>query len=722
MNRRLLLLAVTVGALALAPTATAADPDPIEGTLFSRVVATFDPPLPASVSIDWDDGTTTTGGPVKLPSGKGEVTASHTYAKQGTYSVKVTDKADASNSQRTSITVTDAPIAVTGTTFPVGSAAGGVIVARIVDSNPLGVPGSLKATIDWGDGTTGDGTITAVAGQPATFEVRGAHAYPDGATYLAGVRVSSSDGGTAKGDAQSTADGAPEPDVPDKGRILDLGRGFGPSLAVDPAGTAHVVFATPAPGRTGDAVVYCALPRGAKGCSLRRRFLVDALAPPVILRSRTGTLYIVVSYNGVAQIGGGTLLMTSGDGGATWGYTFYPVNTGVFQGRIIDATLSQNQRFLYALFGDFVPGDKAQVLATIPLDRAGLTSDINPGRTQPLTGTATIDIPRIPYSVRSVGVLPDGRVAIIGYDSSAPRKTVPRAAVRLIADADGNPLTAPWAPARGGLLFRLAGSPRAAAVLGAPDCGKPLEISNLRGSRLGAPRPLGLATWNSCGDNDLFADSAGGRHVVWLSDSDGCQGTGPHEGDRDCIIYRRASPGGDFGPKTTIANPKFATSFRVAAAPDGVGWIAWRDFSGADRADRVLISPTFTASEAVVGAHRIALKFTPSAECAKRDPVTAAVTVSGPAAGRPRVQRVTWSTTKGMLPRRRVDAGSPFTVRLTVDRREFSGLGSTGSIIFTMTVRAKVRYSIGRSARSATLTQPLSFYCGVRFDSVTRGR
>ena len=84
-----------------------------------------------------------------------------------------------------------------------------------------------------------------------------------------------------------------------------MGRGDEPSLAVDGEGTAYVTWATPAPGRTGDAVVYREIPRGAKACKVKRTSLVDALNAPVILRDRTGVLYIVISYNGVAQIGGG---------------------------------------------------------------------------------------------------------------------------------------------------------------------------------------------------------------------------------------------------------------------------------------------------------------------------------------------------------------------------------------------------------------------------------
>ena len=324
--------------------------------------------------------------------------------------------------------------------------------------------------------------------------------------------------------------------------------------------------------------------------------------------------------------------------------------------------------------------------------------------------------------MRSVGVLPDGRVALAGYDSDQARgKRAPRAAIRVIADGDGNPITTPWTPIRGGIVFTLAGSPRGAAVLTSPSCNKGVEVSTLRGLRLGAPRPLGSEGFLGCGPNDqqdLFIDSAGGRHAVWLSDKDGCQGTGPHEEDRTCIIYRRARPGGDFGAKTTIATPRIASAVRVGAAPDGEGWVTWRELPGGDAGARVKITPTFTSSEKELGKHRISLTFSPGSECAKRDPITVGVRVSGPQDGRPSVQRVTWSTTAGLLPRRRTDSSSPFSVRLTVDRREFDGLSSTGTIVFSMTARAAVRYRSGGRPHTANLSQTLSFYCGIPFSRV----
>ncbi len=707
MRCRLLAVACAAVTLALAGSAGAQTPAPVEGTPFTGVVATFDAPPPGQVTIDWGDGATQPAAVTKNAAGKGEVTATHTYARRGSYTVQVTDKADPNTVQRLFLTVADAPITADGTTFKAAAAPGGVLLATITDANPLGTPDDLLAEVDWGDGTTGPATITAVPGQPGRYEVRAAHTYPDPSSYLAGVDITSTAGGDAKAQAQATADGAPEPAAPATGRVLDFGPGSGPSIAVEDDGTADIVWAVPAPGRTGDSVVFCRLPRGAKGCSLRRRLVVDALTAPVILRDRNGVLRIVISYNGTRQLGGGTMVASSPDDGATWDYSFTRVNTGIFQGRIIDAALSQDGRILFALFGDFLPGDKAQVFAEIGLDRPVLNRVDDPG------GAV--------YSARTVAVLPDGRAVLAGSDSEAKKGTTARAAIRVMANADGTPVDAPWSPIRGGPVFELAANLRGASLLGSPGCDKGIDVAPVRGLRAGTPRPLASDGAVACDFQEtqsLSYDAAGGRHVAFLSDKDGCQGSGPYAEDRTCIIYRRARPGGDFGPKTTIAAVKPVFSLQAAAGRDGKGWVVWQELLADGR--HVRVTPTFTDAEAELAAdHRVALTIKPNAECAKRGPVTLAAQVVGPVAGRPRITGVTWSTTSGLLPRRQVDARAPFQTRVTLDRRPARGLSSTGIIVWTATVKARVRTRLGTKAtKVSTVRQTLSFFCGVPFSRV----
>lgn len=708
--------ALLLGLLGAAPARAV---DLVEGAPFTGVIATFTgASIPTQVTIDWGDGSPVQPSAVALqPDKSGTVTSTHTYAKLGSVSVQVTDKSNPDVYERTTFTVKDAPVTGQGTTFKTAAAAGGVVVASFTDANTLGTAADFKVSIDWGDGTTTDGALAPRAGQPGQYDVTGAHAYPDGASYIVGISVKSTDGGDADITVQSTADGLPEASPPATGKILNFGRGSGPSMEVDEQGTANLVYGVPAPGRTGDDVVYCKLPRGAKGCAVKRTFRVDALTAPKILRDRNGTMRIVVSYNGVRQIGGGTLVISSSDAGATWDYAFFRVNTGLFQGSIIDAALSLDGRVLYALFGDFVPGDRSQTFAAIGLDRPILRPEANPG-----------DVNGVPtYSARSVAVLPDGRAVVAGYDSAQLGKgQTPRAALRVVADADGNPVGAPWTPIRGGEVLKLAGNLRGTSLLGTPACDKGIEISSLRGLSLSAPRPLGADRSMACNAGpaaDLTFDASGGRHMVYLSDLDGCQGKGPHTSAGTCIIYRRARNGADFGPKTTIETLDLvsARGLSVGAGADGDGWVAWQslDETKTSTVESVRVTPTTTSSEQQVSpTHVVALALKPSAECSKSGAVTLSVQATGPKQGLPKISSVGWSSSQGLLPRKKADASAPFSTRFSVDRRGFRGLSSTGVIVFSMTVKARVKYRAGGKAGTANLSQVVSFFCGQKFSRV----
>jgi hypothetical protein len=76
---------------------------------------------------------------------------------------------------------------------PAGSAVGGT-VATITDPNTSATPGAYSATINWGDGSSSAGTISAGNG---TFNVTGSHAYAAGGTYPIGVTITSV--GTSQG-------------------------------------------------------------------------------------------------------------------------------------------------------------------------------------------------------------------------------------------------------------------------------------------------------------------------------------------------------------------------------------------------------------------------------------------------------------------------------------------------------------------------------------------
>jgi hypothetical protein len=178
-------------ALWLAPVAhaavfpSAADVSTVEGSLFNGTVATFttndsNPSIgDYSASIDWGDGTISAASSIAATAGGYAITGSHTYTEEGAYlmSIVVSDFADSSQASTPNAAyVRDAPLAAHGIYF--GSSAGVLFsgkVAGFTDTNAYAFVSDFSATIDWGDGTTSSGVITApVSGG---YNVSGNHTY-----------------------------------------------------------------------------------------------------------------------------------------------------------------------------------------------------------------------------------------------------------------------------------------------------------------------------------------------------------------------------------------------------------------------------------------------------------------------------------------------------------------------------------------------------------------
>ncbi|HEY1591106.1 MAG TPA: hypothetical protein VGF81_04890 [Solirubrobacteraceae bacterium] len=191
-----------------------------EGQAFSGNVATFtDPDTSATASeysatIDWGDGTTSTG-TISGSGGSFTVAGSHTYAEEGSYTIKttITDVDFASNTATASSTATvaDAALHATGTTITrVQGAVEGhsmtPVVATFTDADPAGTVSDYTATINWGDGSTTAGKIAASG---KAFSVSGPHDYAEEGTYK--VTVTIKDVGGATTSATSTVNVADAP-------------------------------------------------------------------------------------------------------------------------------------------------------------------------------------------------------------------------------------------------------------------------------------------------------------------------------------------------------------------------------------------------------------------------------------------------------------------------------------------------------------------------------
>jgi hypothetical protein len=158
----------------------------VEGQTFTAVVATFANGGAFAASIDWGDGTTSSGTIVSQGNGVFAVVGTHTYGEDGESEMDLVDVF---------------PITVTifkfgGTTLTVNSIAnvseeaGAVLTAQggftfntkefvrltnITVATGTGTPTS--ATIDWGDGTSSTGTI--VSNGSGGFSITGSHTYSE---------------------------------------------------------------------------------------------------------------------------------------------------------------------------------------------------------------------------------------------------------------------------------------------------------------------------------------------------------------------------------------------------------------------------------------------------------------------------------------------------------------------------------------------------------------
>lgn len=177
----------------------AATVTPITGpefTPFSGVVATFTDANPNgtlsdfTATIEWGDGTTTTGTVATVPTGGFNVSGSHTYAEDGnfTVSVKVTDVGGSTVVATGTATITEPPLVGSGVSVSgfERSSINNATVATFTHGNGLEPASGFTATIDWGDGTTSAGSVSETS---TTYTVVGSHTFFDEHTYPVSVTV-----------------------------------------------------------------------------------------------------------------------------------------------------------------------------------------------------------------------------------------------------------------------------------------------------------------------------------------------------------------------------------------------------------------------------------------------------------------------------------------------------------------------------------------------------
>jgi hypothetical protein len=132
-----------------------------------------------TATIDWGDGTTTTG-TVVGSNGSFTVDGGHTYADEGFPQATVTITRTADNTQIAptgNVAVADTDnLTGHGSTisFTPNQPLTNVTVATFTDTNTVNTAGDFTANIDWGDGTT---TVGTVSGSNGSFSILGSHTY-----------------------------------------------------------------------------------------------------------------------------------------------------------------------------------------------------------------------------------------------------------------------------------------------------------------------------------------------------------------------------------------------------------------------------------------------------------------------------------------------------------------------------------------------------------------
>jgi hypothetical protein len=163
----------------------------------NQTVATFTDPAGAedvahySADVNWGDSTTTAGAiTFDASTGVFSVQGSHTYAEEGTDTISVTIHHEMATSVSVTSTanVADAALTAHGTSVSVeeGMAVNGT-VATFTDANPGATLSDFTASINWGDGTTTDGTVTT--NPSGGFDVTGKHTYTENGQFTASISI-----------------------------------------------------------------------------------------------------------------------------------------------------------------------------------------------------------------------------------------------------------------------------------------------------------------------------------------------------------------------------------------------------------------------------------------------------------------------------------------------------------------------------------------------------
>jgi hypothetical protein len=177
-----------------------------QGQPFSGAVAHFTdadprvmPPSNFKASIDWGDGSTTTGAIVANPSGGYDVAGSHSFASVGSkaITVSISDIASPTTVVNATASATIMPAPLTGFPVPFQATSQTLftgVVGAFSDGDKMSVGGQFAANIQWGDGSSSPGVMQGFGN--GVFSVAGSHTYAEGGSYLVSWSVEKTSGVT----------------------------------------------------------------------------------------------------------------------------------------------------------------------------------------------------------------------------------------------------------------------------------------------------------------------------------------------------------------------------------------------------------------------------------------------------------------------------------------------------------------------------------------------
>jgi hypothetical protein len=178
---------------------------PVEGQQFTAVIGQVSA---SSATINWGDGTSSA---AQIDPTTEQASGTHTYAEEGIYHATITWQNSDGVTQNTpvDVKVVDATLTSAGDSI---SATTGVsfsgAVATFTDADPSGTATDYAATINWGDGTASQGTVTLGSG---TFQVIGSHIYARVGTYSTTVSIADAGGASTVAHGTATVTAPPTP-------------------------------------------------------------------------------------------------------------------------------------------------------------------------------------------------------------------------------------------------------------------------------------------------------------------------------------------------------------------------------------------------------------------------------------------------------------------------------------------------------------------------------